>query len=216
MVTKHADGKSIIFINTKHQGEKIQAWLEANNFKSGLLSGDVPQKKRERLLQQFKENKITTLVATDVAARGLHIDGVDTVINFDLPNDAEDYVHRIGRTARAGASGKAISLVCETYGMNIVDIEAYIDNKIPMLKDYSDIIATNLAQPEKPARRSNSERNKSNQKKPERNTRNANKTTDSAPQKIKKEDTVESVPITKNRQRYMRRSKTMREVPMIG
>lgn len=216
LVTKYADGKSIIFINTKHQGEKIQAWLETNNFKSGLLSGDVPQKKRERLLQQFKENKITTLVATDVAARGLHIDGVDTVINFDLPNDAEDYVHRIGRTARAGASGKAISLVCETYGMNIVDIEAYIDNKIPMLKDYSDIIATNLTQPEKPARRSNSERNKSNQKKPERNTRNANKTTDSAPQKIKKEDTVESVPITKNRQRYMRRSKTMREVPMIG
>ena len=148
IVKNNPEGKVIIFINTKHQGEKIQAWLETNQFKSGLLSGDVPQKKRERLLNKFKDDKITILVATDVAARGLHIDGVDIVINFDLPNDAEDYVHRIGRTARAGASGKAISLVCETYGMNIIDIENYINNKIPMLKNYSDVILTDLIIPE--------------------------------------------------------------------
>lgn len=148
----NAESKSIIFINTKHQGEKIQRWLEVNDFKSGLLSGDVPQKKRERLLQQFKEGKINNLVATDVAARGLHIDGVDTVINFDLPNDAEDYVHRIGRTARAGASGKAISLICETFGMNIMDIESYIDHKIPIKKDYSDFLLSELNEPKPIAR----------------------------------------------------------------
>lgn len=234
LLKQHAEGKSIIFINTKHQGEKIQAWLEANEFKSGLLSGDVPQKKRERLLQEFKENKINTLVATDVAARGLHIDGVDTVINFDLPNDAEDYVHRIGRTARAGASGKAISLVCETFGMNIVDIEAYIDNKIPMMKDYSDIIAEDLNKPARPIKNNKPSRGKSDRK-PERksrsdsssnnkgaqNSQRSNRHTEQQSQQLQesqrqRDEATESMPTTKNRQRYMRRSKTNVEVPMVG
>jgi len=119
IIKQEETNKSIVFCNTKYKCEELQNWLTANDIKSGLLSGDVPQKKRESLLKQFKENKIQNLVATDVAARGLHIDQVDTVINFDLPNDAEDYVHRIGRTARAGASGRAMSFICETFGMNI-------------------------------------------------------------------------------------------------
>ena len=215
LLRQHNEGKSILFINTKHQGEKIQAWLEVNEFKSGLLSGDVPQKKRERLLQQFKNDKINILVATDVAARGLHIDGVDMVINFDLPNDAEDYVHRIGRTARAGASGKAISLICETYGMNIVDIESYIDNKIPMVKEHSELLAKDLITPKKtnhskkPARANSSKDSKTKQDTQQRKPY-INK------QQQTNEITVEANTNSKNRQRYMKRSKKSLEVPLIG
>jgi ATP-dependent RNA helicase RhlB len=96
-----------------------------------VLSGDVPQKKRESLLKKFQAGQLELLVATDVAARGLHIDGVSHVYNYDLPFDAEDYVHRIGRTARLGAEGDAISFACERYAMSLPDIEAYIEQKIP-------------------------------------------------------------------------------------
>jgi len=97
-----------------------------------VLSGDVPQKKRESLLGKFQKGQLEILVATDVAARGLHIDGVSHVYNFDLPFDAEDYVHRIGRTARLGAEGDAISFACELYAISLPDIEKYIGQKIPV------------------------------------------------------------------------------------
>ncbi len=234
LLRENSDAKAIIFINTKHQGEKIQAWLEINEFQSGLLSGDVPQKKRERLLKEFKEGKITTLVATDVAARGLHIDAVDTVINFDLPNDAEDYVHRIGRTARAGASGKAISLVCETYGMNIMDIESYIDSKIPIHKAYSDKLVADLKKPAPQPRRAKSGNSKPDRKTsdrkaparktPGRKTKNQDKQasnksenqTAQATQPPQSTESTDQVPVTKNRQRYMRRTKMTKDVPLIG
>ena len=219
ILRQNAETKSIIFVNTKHKGETIQGWLEANTFKSGLLSGDVPQKKRESLLKQFKEGKITILVATDVAARGLHIDGVDTVINFDLPNDAEDYVHRIGRTARAGASGKAISLICETYGMNIIDIESYIDNKIPIHKDYASLLDAELIKPAAKPRRSKPEKHKSDRK-PKNHEKPARKQTHNKPNKQTQQhsqtDERTEMPITKNRQRYMRRTKMAREIPLLG
>ena len=96
------------------------------------VSGDVPQKKRESLLAKFQKGQLEILVATDVAARGLHIDGVSHVYNYDLPFDAEDYVHRIGRTARLGAEGDAISFACERYAQSLPDIEAYIEQKIPV------------------------------------------------------------------------------------
>ncbi|RKZ60681.1 MAG: RNA helicase [Gammaproteobacteria bacterium] len=122
--------RSIVFINTKRVADKVYAWLEGNDYKSALLSGDVPQKKREVLLKKFQDGEFSTLVATDVAARGLHIPEVSHVFNFDLPQSGEDYVHRIGRTARAGASGFAISFACEDYAHYIMDIEEYIDQKI--------------------------------------------------------------------------------------
>ncbi|MBE9564131.1 MAG: RNA helicase, partial [Proteobacteria bacterium] len=122
--------RSIVFINTKRVADKVYAWLEGNGYKSALLSGDVPQKKREVLLKKFQDREFSTLVATDVAARGLHIPEVSHVFNFDLPQSGEDYVHRIGRTARAGASGFAISFACEDYAHYIMDIEEYIDQKI--------------------------------------------------------------------------------------
>ncbi len=123
--------RTIIFVNTRHWVERVTEWLKRYGYRAGALSGDVPQRKRESLLRRFKAGEIDMLVATDVAARGLHIPAVSHVINYDLPQDAEDYVHRIGRTARLGAEGDAISLACETYAVSLPDIEAYIEQSIP-------------------------------------------------------------------------------------
>ncbi|MBT8120737.1 MAG: DEAD/DEAH box helicase [Gammaproteobacteria bacterium] len=132
--------RSIVFINTKRVADKVYAWLEGNGYKSALLSGDVPQKKRQSLLKKFQNGEFNTLVATDVAARGLHIPEVSHVFNFDLPQSGEDYVHRIGRTARAGASGFAISFACEDFAHYIMDIEEYIDQKIGRESVTSDLL----------------------------------------------------------------------------
>jgi ATP-dependent RNA helicase RhlB len=123
--------RTIIFVNTRHGVERVTDWLKRYGYAVGAISGDVPQKKRESLLRRFQSGEIAILVATDVAARGLHIPAVSHVINYDLPQDAEDYVHRIGRTARLGAEGDAISLACETYAISLPDIEAYIGQSIP-------------------------------------------------------------------------------------
>lgn len=123
--------RSIIFVNTKAAAERITDRLKRHNFRVGAISGDVPQVKRQKLLQRFQEGQIDLLVATDVAARGLHIPAVSHVFNYDLPQDAEDYVHRIGRTARLGAEGDAISFACDLYAMGLPDIETYINQKIP-------------------------------------------------------------------------------------
>jgi len=122
--------RSIVFVNTKRTADRVWGFLEGNGHKAALLSGDVPQKKREQLLQHFQDGEFPFLVATDVAARGLHIPEVSHVFNYDLPQDVEDYVHRIGRTARAGASGVAISFACEDYAFSLPDIEAYIKHKL--------------------------------------------------------------------------------------
>jgi ATP-dependent RNA helicase RhlB len=110
--------------------ERVSDYLEANHVRAEMISGDVPQKKRQSLLLAFQKGELPVLVATDVAARGLHIPDVSHVFNFDLPQDAEDYVHRIGRTARAGAVGDAISFACEEYSFSLPEIEAYIGHKI--------------------------------------------------------------------------------------
>ncbi|MGF6710696.1 ATP-dependent RNA helicase RhlB [Luteibacter sp. W1I16] len=123
--------RSIIFVNTKAAAERITDRLKRHNFRVGAISGDVPQVKRQKLLQRFQDGQIDLLVATDVAARGLHIPAVSHVFNYDLPQDAEDYVHRIGRTARLGAEGDAVSFACDLYAMGLPDIEAYINQKIP-------------------------------------------------------------------------------------
>ncbi len=132
MLTRFDFRRAIIFVNTKHAAERVARGLEHAGFRVGVLSGDVPQRKRETLLQRFARAELSILVATDVAARGLHIPDVSHVINYDLPNDAEDYVHRIGRTARLGAEGDAISFACETYAVALPDIEKYIEQKIPV------------------------------------------------------------------------------------
>ena len=124
--------RCIVFANTKHKCEEIWGYLAADGHRVGLLTGDVAQKKRLSLLKQFTDGELDILVATDVAARGLHISDVTHVFNFDLPDDREDYVHRIGRTGRAGESGVSISFACEEYAMNLPAIEEYIGHSIPV------------------------------------------------------------------------------------
>ncbi|WP_133501744.1 ATP-dependent RNA helicase RhlB [Cognatilysobacter terrigena] len=131
LLSRSEGARTMVFVNTKAFVERVARALEKGGYRVGVLSGDVPQKKRESLLKKFQAGQLEILVATDVAARGLHIDGVSHVYNYDLPFDAEDYVHRIGRTARLGAEGDAISFACERYGMTLPDIEAYIEQKIP-------------------------------------------------------------------------------------
>ena len=121
----------LLFVNTKAEAERLNALLQANNVASELLSGDIPQKKRIRILDQFKLGSLTHLVATDVASRGIHVDNVTHVINYDLPQDREDYVHRIGRTARAGALGRAISFADEETVYVLDEIEDFLGFRIP-------------------------------------------------------------------------------------
>src|SRR5579864_543384 len=123
--------RTMVFVNTKRTAERLEATLKANGFEAQALSGDVPQNKRLRFLRDFHDGKLAVLIATDVASRGLHIPDVSHVFNFDLPQDAPDYVHRIGRTARAGAEGDAISFACEEYAVSLPEIEAYIGHKVP-------------------------------------------------------------------------------------
>lgn len=141
LLNHHQPQRSIIFVNTKRCAEQLDHTLNHNGYKTAALSGDVPQEKRQRLLNDFQENKIKLLIATDVAARGLHIPDVSHVINYDLPQDVEDYVHRIGRTARFGASGQAISFICEEYAYSMPDIEDYIGQKIPVQPITTDLLA---------------------------------------------------------------------------
>src|ERR1700693_1861241 len=122
----------LIFINTKQAGEELVNRLERRGFSVRAITGDIPQDKRLKILEDFRSGKLPILVATDVASRGLHIDDVTHVINYDVPQDPEDYIHRIGRTARAGAEGVAITLACEEYVLNLEAIEALINQKIPL------------------------------------------------------------------------------------
>ncbi|MBI3773222.1 MAG: ATP-dependent RNA helicase RhlB [Gammaproteobacteria bacterium] len=134
--------RTMIFANTKRSVELVWGFLEGNGFRAGLLSGDIPQNKRLRLLEQFTQGELPTLVATDVAARGLHVADVTHVFNFDLPQNAEDYVHRIGRTARAGCSGEAISFACEEYAFHLPEIEEFIGHKIASQQVKAELLVT--------------------------------------------------------------------------
>ncbi len=127
-------GRIMVFVNTKREAERVEAYLEANGIDASAISGDVPQNKRLSMLLRFQKGELAVLIGTDVASRGLHIPDVQCVINYDLPQDREDYVHRIGRTARIGASGDAISFGCETYAISLPDIEDFIGHKIPVAK----------------------------------------------------------------------------------
>jgi ATP-dependent RNA helicase RhlB len=132
LLRREGMARTMVFVNTKREAEFLRDRLNANDFPCRLISGDVEQKKRLRILDDFREGRLPILIATDVASRGLHIDGVSHVINYDLPQDAEDYVHRIGRTARAGAEGKAISFADEDGAFHLEAIEEYSKQKIPV------------------------------------------------------------------------------------
>ena len=131
-VLKHDNPESvIIFCNTKRSCEVVAKRLQMNDIKCDFLIGDLPQSKRLQILKQFKASEIKVLVATDVAARGIDVDDLAMVINYDLPVEAENYVHRIGRTARAGKSGKAYTFCSEQDVYNLPAIERYVEMSIP-------------------------------------------------------------------------------------
>jgi ATP-dependent RNA helicase RhlB len=132
ILQKERPARALIFVNTRRAADMVVERLNRNGWKALAITGDILQKKRLRILSEFKGGTLPVLVATDVASRGIHVEAVTHVINFDLPQDVEDYVHRIGRTGRAGASGKAISLADEEYVFSLEDIEKYIGQKIPV------------------------------------------------------------------------------------
>jgi ATP-dependent RNA helicase RhlB len=139
--------RTMVFVNTRRAAERLESVLRANGFHAQALSGDVPQAKRLRFLRDFHDGKLAVLIATDVASRGLHIPDVSHVFNFDLPQDAADYVHRIGRTARAGAEGDAISFACEEYAVSLPEIESYVGHKIPFVPISPESLAPSVASP---------------------------------------------------------------------
>jgi ATP-dependent RNA helicase RhlB len=132
LIREMGTGRIMVFVNTKREAERVEDYLVVNGIDAKAISGDVPQKKRLSMLRQFQSGELPVLIGTDVASRGLHVPDVQYVINYDLPQDSEDYVHRIGRTARAGAAGNAISFGCETYAVSLPEIEEYIGHKIPV------------------------------------------------------------------------------------
>lgn len=132
ILKREGSSRTMIFVNTRHGARRIVEDLRRHGFTARALTGNVVQTKRLRVLDDFRDGKLPILVATDVASRGLHIDGVSHVINWDLPQDAEDYVHRIGRTARVGASGKAISLACEDFVYSLDAIQKFVGYDIPI------------------------------------------------------------------------------------
>ncbi|MFL2554737.1 MAG: DEAD/DEAH box helicase [Candidatus Rariloculaceae bacterium] len=132
LLRKMDSARSLVFVNTRREADRLQNYLQHNGINAEAMSGNVPQRKRLRMLQAFHSGELPVLIGTDVASRGLHIPDVGHVFNYDLPQDAQDYVHRIGRTARAGASGNAISFGCEDYAISLPDIENYIGRKIPV------------------------------------------------------------------------------------
>ena len=132
LLRREGGSRILIFANTREEARRLEDRLGRNGWVARALTGDVDQKKRLKILADFKEGELPILVATDVASRGLHIEGVSHVVNWDLPQDSEDYVHRIGRTARAGAAGKALSLVDEAGALALEPIEKFIGQKIPV------------------------------------------------------------------------------------
>lgn len=152
------NGRIMVFTNTRVVTDRVKRTLQANGIEAASISGAVPQKKRQTLLRRFHDGEIPVLVATDVAARGLHIPDVTHVINFDLPQDAPDYVHRIGRTARLGARGEAISFACEHYAFHLPEIEEYIGYAIPMEQAGAELLPEIEKAPPAPRRKHGDDR----------------------------------------------------------
>jgi len=147
LIGHHRWRQVLIFVRTKHGADRLSKQLIQNGIRSAALHGDKSQAARVRALEQFKSGEVTALIATDIAARGLDIDQLPHVVNFDLPQVAEDYVHRIGRTARFGASGEAISFICEEYAYSMPDIEDYIGEKIEIASIDDSVLASDVKAP---------------------------------------------------------------------
>ncbi|MGB5749305.1 MAG: DEAD/DEAH box helicase [Desulfobacterales bacterium] len=145
--------RMLIFVNTKVGVERLAHKLKGNGWPAEGITGDLPQPKRFRLMEQFKKGQIKILLATDVASRGIHVEDISHVINYDLPQDSENYVHRIGRTARAGKTGRALSLACERYVFHLEPVEKMLGYKIPVVWPADDWFEEDRSKPLAPQRR---------------------------------------------------------------
>jgi ATP-dependent RNA helicase RhlB len=140
--------RMLIFVNMKISVERLTRRLKGNGIPAEGISGDLPQQKRFKLMERFKDGQIKILIATDVASRGIHVEDISHVINYDIPQDSENYVHRIGRTARAGKTGKAISLACEEYVFHLEPLESMLGYKIPVVWADEDWYQEDRSKPE--------------------------------------------------------------------
>jgi len=132
LLKKEEWSRLLIFVNTKAGVEWLTLKLKGNGYPAEGITGDLPQKKRFKLMEGYKNGNIKILIATDVASRGIHVEDISHVINYDLPQDSENYIHRIGRTARAGKEGKAFAFACERYVFHLDDLEKMLGYKIPV------------------------------------------------------------------------------------
>ena len=130
LLSQESVQRSMVFVNTRREAERLADRLDSQGVRASAISGDVPQNKRMRMLKEFHDGELPVLVATDVASRGLHVPEVSHVFNYDLPQNPEDYVHRIGRTARAGEMGQAVSFACEHYAYSLPEIQTFIGHSI--------------------------------------------------------------------------------------
>jgi ATP-dependent RNA helicase RhlB len=145
LLQRRAPKNALIFTNMKHTAFLLSRQLQANGYRAKFLSGDLPQSERLKIIEDFTAGRFPILVATDVASRGLHIDDLEMVINYDIPQDSENYVHRIGRTARAGAAGLAITLASEKTADHLEAIEKFIGQNIPEFPVTSDMFVRDMS-----------------------------------------------------------------------
>jgi ATP-dependent RNA helicase RhlB len=145
--------RALIFVNTKIGVDRLTHRLKGNGWPAEGITGDLPQRKRFQLMEKFKKGQLKILVATDVASRGIHVEDISHVINYDLPQDSENYVHRIGRTARAGKSGRALSLACERYVFHLESLEEWLGDKIPVVWPEDDWYVEDQSGPMVPKRK---------------------------------------------------------------
>jgi len=160
---------AMVFTNTRAAADRVGRTLNANGISAAVISGRVRQEQRQKLLKRFHDGDIPVLVATDVAARGLHIPDVTHVFNFDLPQDAPDYVHRIGRTARLGARGEAISFACEDYALHLPEIEEFIGYPIDAESVDTDLMPEITIPP--PPKRTKQHKHQGKRRGPKRNNK---------------------------------------------
>jgi len=146
-------GRALIFVNTKVGVDHLTHRLKGNGWPAEGITGDLPQRKRFQLMEKFKKGQLKILVATDVASRGIHVEDITHVINYDLPQDSENYVHRIGRTARAGKTGRALSLACERYVFHLESLEEWLGSKIPVVWPEDDWYVEDQSGPMAPRRK---------------------------------------------------------------
>ncbi len=142
LIQLHPDDRIVVFANMKNETKRLANRLQRNGVDCVLLSGDVDQNKRMKRLESFRAGKVKILVATDVAGRGIHIDGITFVVNYTLPYEPEDYIHRIGRTGRAGASGKAVSFACDEGSFYLPAIEELLGKKFDCILPEESLLVT--------------------------------------------------------------------------